>query len=289
MNERIILAPDVNESELLRAMARWGNKAFGLGTRVMNGAALAEKALICSGVEMPDDLLGQKDAVSLLYTFLLDDTDEEDYFSHARTYQDAENIYKSLTLLRKLIEAPTREQEWAGLQAWRDGESQQAFAQKNQDLLKLYAKYRQACEERHLMDQTDLIRLALEKADRIRGELWTIREFPLSPLELALARKLAGGNIKEAAMEELLGGKGRTAPQAHRFFAAYGAVNEIEHILEDIYKDENGKLDDCLIAVTGDAGYVQTLLDLTERYHIPATFGMGIPLRFSGPGQLLKA
>lgn len=287
MKDKIILAPDVNESELLRAMARWGNHAFSMGTRVMNGAALAEKALICSGIPLPGLLMTRRESVAITYEIIQEIGAEDAYFSAAKTRGDAGNIVSAMIMLRGLIPAALASQEEEVLQAWLKDERQQVFARKNQALIEYYHAYRKRCREKQMIDATDLIRLALEKAAPMEAELFILEEFPPSPLDTALIEKLSGGSYGTLSLQQLLGGDADQETPDISYTSCYGAVNEIEQIIEQIYRTEGCRLDDCLVAVAGDASYIQSWMDIAAQYGVPISFGQGVPLSNSFPGHFL--
>nr|MCR5371045.1 PD-(D/E)XK nuclease family protein [Clostridium sp.] len=65
----------------------------------------------------------------------------------------------------------------------------------------------------------------------------------------------------------------------------YGAPNEVEGILADIYSGKD--LDQCTVAVTDALTYGQLFFDYALLYDIPITFGCGIPVMNSNPARLL--
>ena len=66
----------------------------------------------------------------------------------------------------------------------------------------------------------------------------------------------------------------------------YGAPNEIECIISDIY--ENKKADQCIVAVSDPSSYVQLIYDYALQYNLPVTFECGIPVLNSYPARLLS-
>ena len=64
MHETILLAPGANESELRRAMARYGKPSLGL--RIMNGPQLARHALMKAGTPVPEEILGPEEELALV-------------------------------------------------------------------------------------------------------------------------------------------------------------------------------------------------------------------------------
>lgn len=96
MINKLILAPQINEAELLRTLARHGLDTFGV--RVMNVNSLAEYALMKSGLTAGSALAAPTDSAAMLYSIMKDTT----YYASS-SYVDAQNFCRTLDSLRGLI------------------------------------------------------------------------------------------------------------------------------------------------------------------------------------------
>ena len=64
MKERIILAPGISETEMLRTLAKSGVNT--IGWRFMNAAQLAKTALMNSGISIEETFLTSKEEPALI-------------------------------------------------------------------------------------------------------------------------------------------------------------------------------------------------------------------------------
>lgn len=286
MQERILFAPGVSSTELLRTLARKGVNTFGL--RVVNGAELAGLALMRTGIAAD-------------YAFL--SGDDRAYYYQNEFGEGSEpeaptgKLFDTLDSLRLLI---TENESDTIRKLLPQGE----FKEKNEKLLELYDNYMRYCDDPcgkpgywdgifiegvdHVRwkDAISVMRLALEKAEPIKAQIIILQEYPLSPLEKRLAEKLAGEGVKEVPLAELFG-RVKSAPKIDSVTAAYGSSNEVEDIIGRIY-EQKIPLDNCTIAVADPAVYSQLFYEYAVRYDIPVTFGCGIPAVNSNPAKLLK-
>ena len=116
------------------------------------------------------------------------------------------------------------------------------------------------------------------------SESLILEEYPLNPLETALISKLSGGQFSSVSIHQLYSAPTAKAMTAC-FWNCYGAPNEMETILADIYSGK--KLDQCTVAVTDPQVYGQLFFDYALIYNLPVTFGCGIPVTNSNPARLL--
>ena len=270
MQERILIAP--NGTELLRTLARSGVSTLGL--RIMRLAELAQFALMRSGIQFPERMIGADEETALIYRLLTDIP----YFQNA-SYRDAQNLSGALRLLRMQIVENEGETIAAGLK-------NSPFTEKNTALLDVYDRYMNTLQSSDLTDTIGMMRFAACHAKPLLAEIMLLQEHPLTPLEAALVSHLSGGNDKTISLCELLGisGKPFTMPQITE---SYGAANEAEYVIGTIYQN-NTPLDQCVIAVTDAAAYAPLLFELTSRFGISATFGCGLPITLSQPAAVLR-
>lgn len=96
MEERIILAPGANGTELLRSLSKYGHNTIGL--RIVGAAGLADMMLTGHGEAYLKQFISFREQTALVFSFL----NEIGYFKNA-SYTDAENVAASLNVLRTLI------------------------------------------------------------------------------------------------------------------------------------------------------------------------------------------
>ena len=272
MREKIILAPSANGTELLRSLARHGKNTFCL--RVMSSAELAEAALMRSGETVTEQYIRIVDEPSLIFSFVK----EVDFFSSA-SFADAQNIASALDSLRKL----TVSDESAVMH---EKLAQGEFGANSTALAEVYDRYIYEIEKRDFIDGIQLIRKAIALSDPLNAELFTLKEYPLTPLEAALAAKLSGGKNTELSLCELYGAL-ETSLSYSNIAEAYGASNEAEHIIETIFA-KGLPLDGCTVAAADTAGYSQIFYDIACQYNIPVTFGCGLSVGNSTSAELLR-
>ncbi|MBQ1390528.1 MAG: PD-(D/E)XK nuclease family protein, partial [Firmicutes bacterium] len=270
MKERIIFAPGAKGTELLRMLARFGTNT--LGTRVLNATGLAQTALMRAGASFTELYLPPEDGPALLSSFL----NTIPYFEKA-SFADAEKLFAALSALRLLVPGD----EEAGIRAGLAGGE---FPEKNKALLTAYERYMALCREGGKADRIALMRQAIREGKPFPAEFIILKEFPLQPLEQELLETVSGGCYQELPLADLLAGAAAADPT---FTCGYGAVNEAEAILAEIYR-EGIPFDQCVIACADPVSYAQLFYDLAGQYEIPATFGSGVPIGNSNPARLLK-
>lgn len=272
MHETIIFAPACRGTELIRTLARFGKNT--LGVRVENATGLSRLALMRSGISVKETFLPRREEPSVYNAFL----NKVSYFA-AASYADCEQIASAIFSIRSLI--PNKEEETI-----RGILSGGEFQKKNQALAEVYEKYLRALKDNHYIDSIGLIRKAAIEAKLLKATLYILKEYPLSPLEKELLQKLSGDSYQEISLIDLFGKKENTLPEIV-MTDAYGASNEVEDILGYIYEN-NLPLDQCVIAAADSSSYAQLIYDQSLQYHIPVTFGNGIPIINSNPAELLK-
>ena len=270
MRERIILAPGLNGTELTRSLALHGVNCIGL--RICNAAELARLALMRSGISIAEDFISTREEIAIVAEAVAG----ESYFGKA-SYSDIQEIAAALHRMRCLVASGNEADELDQIL------SQGIFQEKNSALLHVYRCYMDLLSQRHAIDSVSLIRKAIAEAKPITVEFLTLKEYPLNPIEKALLDKVSGGEVTETDLYELFGVKeGKLHIDSIK--NCYGAPNEVETILSDIYAEK--RLDECTVAVTDAATYSQLFYDYALLYDIPITFGCGIPIANSNPARL---
>ncbi len=272
MREKIILAPSANGTELLRSLARNGCNTLCL--RVMSSAELAETAVMRSGETITSQYIRTVDEPSLIFSFL----NEVEFFSSA-SFADAQNIVVALDSLRKLIvsdESPILHEKL----------SKGEFSENSAALGQVYDRYIAELKTKGFIDNIQLIRKAIEIADPLNADFCILKEFTLTPLEKALICKLSGESYKEISLCELNDVEDSSVDYSD-ITEAYGASNEVEHIIETIYS-KGLTLDSCIVAAADTMKYSQLFYDIASQYKIPVTFGCGLPVSNSTSAELMR-
>lgn len=298
MRERIILAPGLNGTELTRSLALHGVNSIGL--RICNAAELARLALMRSGISIAEDFVSAREETAIA----ADAAAGEPYFGRA-SYSDIQEIAAAIRRMRCL--AASADEEGALERALSAG----IFKEKNAALMNVYRRYMAILRQKNALDAVSLIRKAATEARVISAEFMTLSEYPLTPVEKVLLNKVSGGAVRETCIRELFGIRERSI-HIESFKNCYGAPNEVETILTDLYaRKEQGErltagdpscctaqatpeeraaatatLDQCTVAVTDADTYSQLFYDYAMLYDIPVTFGCGIPIANSNPARL---
>lgn len=272
--ERILVVSGVNEAELLRTLCWHKKDSFAL--RVESAAELAVRMLTRQGIVLKEKPIGSGEQICLMMDVL--DKCRNSYFPN--DYDSVSKLCSSLDMLRLRIRENESEQLSERLPKGK-------FEDKNAALLEAYSEYIKECRSQGVIDRIGLVRKAAELCERAEGvELLTLKEYPLQPAELALTDRLSGA--REITLAELFGA--RQLPRKANVFSAYGAVNEVRHVLETILKgDKETRFDCCTVAVADTALYPQLFFELGRRYGIAMSFGCGIPFGNTTAAAFLKS
>ncbi|MBR2550678.1 MAG: PD-(D/E)XK nuclease family protein [Clostridiales bacterium] len=153
-------------------------------------------------------------------------------------------------------------------------------------MIEVYERYIQILKDQNAIDSVLLIRKAIAECSVIDAEFIKLKEYEPNPLETALLQKVSGGKVgSPISINSLFNVDGKQI-KISGFKNCYGASNEVETILSDIYSGKN--TDECTVAVTDPATYGQLFFDYALMYDIPMTFGCGIPIMNSNPAKLLN-
>jgi len=272
MKEKIIIAPGLNGNELMRSLALHGINCIGM--RICGAAELARLALMRSGVSISENFISAKEEAAIA----ADAINGESYFGKT-SYSDIQEIAAAIRRMRSLIADEDEEQ------SVQDKLPMGIFKEKNVALLHVYQRYMALLESRKAVDAATLIRKAATESKAINADFMTLREYPLNPLENKLLNRVSGGAVTETSLQELFGKESRPL-QLEAIRNCYGAPNEVETILTDIYSSK--RLDQCTVAVADAYVYGQLFFDYALLYDIPVTFGCGIPAINSNPARLLS-
>ncbi len=270
IREKIILAPGLNGSELMKSLALHGAKS--LGIRICGAAELARLALLRSGKPIAEDFVSAEEETAIVAEAVR----ESDYFKKA-SYSDIREIRAAIHRMRSLT-AGTEEEEI------RERLSQGIFKEKNGALFCVYQRYMALLESRKALDAISLVRKAIRETRVIDAEFLALEEYPLNPLEKALLDRISGGKAAGSSMPALFD-KYSGDLKIESIRSCYGAANEVETILAELYSGR--RLDQCTVAAADTSVYGQLFFDYALLYDLPVTFGCGIPIQNSSPARLL--
>ena len=259
MTETILLLPGVNGTELIRMMARFRKDSFGL--RIMNAAEFARFALMRSGTQLKENFLPRKQEPAVIDSFIRDIS----YFASAG-YADSEKIADTLYSLRSLI----AEQEWDTIH---DRLPNGEFSDKNRSLVAVYERYLATLKDANNTDTIGLLRKALAEAAPLTCPVYTLKEYPLSPLEEALLNALSTQRIHSGLQEFL---NVASVPLDNIDYAkSYGSSNEVAAIFDYILANKL-PLDACVVAAANTAQYSQLFYDFSQSHDLPITLSISL-------------
>lgn len=275
MQERIILAPGCNGTELLRSLAMHGVNTF--NWRIMNATELARYALMHSGIAIEEEIISAKEEVGIVKEAM----EGNSYFT-TKSYADVQSMTNAVRMIGKLVadESSVNEILKAGV-----------FEAKNKALGQIYSNYTKSInnakniEKKKKIDSVGLIHKAIVKCNDVKFDIYTLKEYPLMPLEKALLDTLANNSKESISLLNLFGGSYEKT-HVESIKACYGAPNEVETALDEIYSKYN--LDKCTLVIADTKTYSQLIFDYAVLYNLPITFGTGIPIKNSNPARLLK-
>ena len=263
----IVLTNAIDESEKIKSLSSFNVSTFDL--RYMSALELAEYLLQLSGISYKEQFVKNDLIAAALYKKVR----EIDYFN-LFTYNDVLQLVSTLEDLRYQIVDSEAETIFAKLPT-------DKFVAKNSAVKQAYELLTKYLEENNYIDEVGIIRLALSKIKPIEDiEFIRYEKSHLRPLELALLNKAAGREVKETKINE------DDKPLVIKTYTkAFGQTNEIEDILNFIYK-EKIPFDQCLIASAEEANYANILSNYKDLLNAPITLGVGKLIISTGPGKL---
>jgi len=271
MLERIVLAPGINGTELMKNLALHGKNCINL--RIVNTAELSKIILMRAGILTTENFLGAQEENILISKAV----EGEEYFGNP-SYSDITQITAAVRKMRQLITGASEEESLQKVLA------QGTFKKKNDALFHVYQKYMSILQENEMIDGVALARKAISQGRPIDAEFYCFKEVALTPLDKELLEMASGGSYQEIKLQEFFQ-INQDQVDINSFYNCYGAPNEVETVLTDIFKGK--KLDQTTVAVTDVQTYSQLFYDYALLYDLPVTFGCGVPIMNSNPAKLL--
>ena len=282
MGETIIFAPGANGRELLRSLARFGEKCFNI--RACGSAELAELVLMRTGIVLDKNRIDYSGELALM-AGAVKNGDKDKYFKYL-SYSDLAEITRSMDQMRMMADGENEAELLS------QGLKKGIFTEKNETFLKIYQEYMKALNKTGI-DLVALVRQAAQvDAALVRSAFKNTRfiklvEYPLMPLEEKLLDVISDGKYELLQLKDLFSVTSEdTVAAKNTYYSCYGAANEVERALEEIYTKHN--LDECTIVVTDPGQMSQLIYDYVQLYDIPCTFDTGVPMGNSNPARLLK-
>lgn len=267
MKEMILYAPSLNSSEILKSLARNGVSTFGL--RIFNTSELAKYILSKNGVSLTKKLLSSIDEVNVIASLYKDIP----YFKNC-SYIDLFNITNSIYSLRLEVNIDDEELKEKLLSS--------KFKEKNEGLISLLSVYLNKLDELNVLDRISLINTAIRY--KVDMPIYILDEDFYNKKEVALYNCFK--NVFNISLNTLYNRDEETI-KINNFYQCYGVCNEIENIINYIYKN-NISLDKCMICYT-NYDYVKEIFEYSNLYNIPVSFSEGIMVKDTSAGKLLKA
>lgn len=267
LKETIILSRNIDGNNYLKSIALFGESSFGI--RILNGVKLATLALDRNGFTNKDEFCPRNLIAAKLYSKIK----EIDYFKSFK-YLDVYNLIGSINNLRYFI--PNNESD-----SIHEGLVSNKFVRKNKAVIRAYDLLMELFQEEHIIDEIRLIRLAIEQCKPIKNiDFKVFKTNKLRPLELELLKVLSDGHIEEIEFEDNI--------KVKTYTKAFGQTNEIENILEYIYKNKI-PFDQCLIATSNIKDYGKILSNYRDILNIPLTIGGSINIVDTNPGKFYNS
>ena len=226
MKERIILAPGLNGNELTKELAQYGINCF--NTRIVGAGELARIALLRSGITITEDFVDANEQVALVADAVKDIV----YFKNP-SFVDVRNITSAINRMRCLV--PEQDET----KVLTDTLVKGTFKGKNDALLEVYERYIQILKDKNAIDSIQLIRKAIAKSSAINAEYIIMKEYFPNPLENELLQKVSCGNATSSISISELFNVADKSIKISSYKNCYGASNEVETIISDIYSGKN--------------------------------------------------
>ena len=266
--ETIIISSNLSSSEKLKSNALFKLNTF--NTRYMSTLELARYLLMRSG-EVVDKEFIQNDLLAALLYKEVKNIPYYDKFS----YNDVLGLLNSINDLRHYIVNDEEDEILNKLPT-------DKFIEKNDAIKKVYKLLLKTLEDNHLIDEIGIIR----EAYRLTKTFSDIDFVILSSdkiinqsLDMALISKAGGKDPRKINYN--------SQAKISSYTKAFSQTNEIEHILDYIYK-HNIPFDQCLIAGAETKDYSTILSNYHDLLGFPLTIGVGKNVINTNPGKLFS-
>ena len=264
----IVLTNNIDESEKLKSLASFHEVTF--DTRYMTSLELAEYLLQLSGVIYPQTFISNDDLAARLYTSV-----KEIPYLKKFTYNDVLGLIEAIEDLRFHILDNEEENIFSKL-------PMDKFVNKNSAVKQVYSKLKEFLDKNNYIDEVGVIRYAISHIKPFNDiEFIKYERSHLRPLEDKLLSLAAGHPVNETKICE------DKPLKIKRYTKSFGATNEIEDIINYIYKN-NLHFDECLIASASEKDYATILTNYKDLVGFPLTIGKGKMVTLTPPGRIFN-
>lgn len=281
LEEKILVAPTLLVGyQIVEALARSGERWINL--RVETVRTLAHAAIGPDLAREGWTLLSRAQSLALVEQACAEALMESSYFG---SLADRAGLHRSL-------QATFDELRGAGLSFQTLPETAFADRRKHRELRDLLRRYVESLEAGRFVDGVEVLRCAAQaveagKARASEEKTYIVAaETEISALERAFLERLAGGRLTFLAADPP--GAWKTLAATARLLRALGEENEIREVFRAILR-EGVSFDDVEILHTDNTVYPALLWELSREHAIPCTFGGGIPVTYTRPGQAALA
>ena len=260
--EKIIYSDTLNQTELLRTLAKRGIKTLGL--RVMSSYDLALFILSKLGISEKRRYLSNQEQDFIYYSLLRPDS-----------FNDASNVRSAINTFRDTGKGNSYNE----LDQFLD----KTFSKKLLTIEEAFTQYNQYKKDNNLYDSYDLLYELKNSAKKIDNiEITYFKDLPNS----AIALETFNGffDLKEESYQSFIGNKeGRNNIEVVK---CYGTNNEFAYFVNKA-NDQQLNLDQCLLVLT-DTTVFSDLANVLERFDIPYTSSIGVPFGRTNVGRLVN-
>ncbi len=280
LEEKVLVAPSLQIGyQVVEALARFGQAWVNL--RVETVRTLAHSVIGPSLAREKWKLLSRAQSLALIEQACAEVLDENSYFGKLL---DRPGLHRSL-------QAAFEELRSAGLTP--DSLPEIAFAdrRKHRELRGVLKSYEKALEAGRFLDSLEVLRRALRAVEASPpaggGRTYLLLGVTeLSTLERAFLEKLAAGRLATLAADPPE--SWRAIAREARLFRAIGEENEIREIFRTILR-EGIPFDDVEILYSDRGVYPSLVWELSREHAVPCTFGSGVVVSYTRPGQAALA
>ena len=259
--EKIIYSDTLNQTELLRTLAKRGIKTLGL--RVMSSYDLAVFILSKLGETEKRRYLSNQEQDFIYYSLL-----------KPNSFNDASNIRSAINTFRDTGKGNS----YSDIEPFLD----KAFTKKLDTIKDAFTKYNQYKADNDLYDLYDLLYELKAFAKKINNmEVSYYKDLPYSMA--AIQTFSAFFDLKEEKFIDVFNKEEQThSPEVVK---CYGKNNEFAYVL-NIIKERQLNLDECLVVLTNPSD-ITGLMNRFELYDIPHTSSVGYPFGQTNVGRLV--
>ena len=257
--EKIIYSDTLNQTELLRTLAKRGKKTLGL--RVMSSYDLALFILSKLGKIEKRRYLSNQEQDFIYYSLL-----------KPNSFNDTSNIRSAINKFRDTGNGNTYDDLEHFLE--------QDFSKKLNVIKDAFNKYTQYKIDNELYDLYDLLYELKNNGEDLGTEVVYFKDLPNSIVALETFKEFFV--LKEESYLDLFKVDNNNIKVAN----CYGDTNEFAYFVNKI-SDEQLNLDQCLIVLTNNA-YFSSLATVLERFGIDYTSSIGVPFGHTNVGKLVN-